>query len=253
MKLAEEQRRQYERDGFLVFPRLFSRSDVSGWLRHLEELVRDEGRAPRIRVQVEPAVERGEAAAEGPLDAIRKVECLVENDPVFLDLARDPRLLEPLTSLLGPDIKLFRDALMMKPARHGSAKPYHQDSAYWSIDPPDLCSAWIALDDATLENGCMRVLRGSHHWGVVEHKHLADFQVEEENLDLSGEVPVPLEAGGVLLFHSLLLHATSPNHSDRPRRAMICSYMSARSRHTGPPETRPDYLLIQGREHEGAV
>ena len=204
-------------------------------------------------MQVEPVVQRGEAGAAGPLDALRKVEGLVGNDDVFLGLAKDPRLLGPVTELLGPDIKLFRDALMMKPARHGSAKPYHQDSAYWQVDPPDLCSAWIALDDATLKNGCMRVLPGSHRWGVIEHKHLADYQVEEERLDLSGEVSAPLEAGGVLLFHSLLLHATSPNASDSPRRAMICSYMSARSRHTGDPARKPDYLLLQGRDHPGAV
>ncbi|HTE19376.1 MAG TPA: phytanoyl-CoA dioxygenase family protein, partial [Armatimonadota bacterium] len=188
-----------------------------------------------------------------PLDSLRKVEALVENDSVFRSLASDPRLMGPITALLGPDIKLFRDALMMKPARHGSAKPYHQDSAYWAIDPPALCSAWIALDDATLENGCMRVLPGSHTWGVMEHKHLADFQVEEDRLDVSREVAVPLEAGGVLLFHSLLLHATNPNHSDRPRRGMICSYMSARSRYTGDPETKPPYLLLDGQEYEGAV
>src|SRR5688572_24367356 len=123
MRLTEEQHKRYERDGFLVFSNLFSREEAAGWLRHLEELARDDGRSEAIRIQIEPAVERGEAEAEG-LDAVRKVECLVANDPVFLGLARDPRLLEPLTELLGPDIKLFRDALMMKPAHHGSAKPY---------------------------------------------------------------------------------------------------------------------------------
>ena len=254
MALTAEQKKQYQEDGYLVFPELFAEADVARCLRRLEELVLE--RRPRpaeIRMQVEPVVERGEASASGPLDALRKVECLVGNDDVFLALAKDPRLLGPVTDLLGPDIKLFRDALMMKPAHHGSAKPYHQDSAYWAIDPPDLCSAWIALDAATVENGCMRVLPGSHRWGVMEHKHLADFQVEEEQLDLSREVTVPLPPGGVLLFHSLLLHATSPNCSDFPRRAMIVSYMSARSRYTLPPETKPEYLLLQGREHPGAV
>jgi phytanoyl-CoA hydroxylase len=254
MRLTDEQKRQYERDGFLVFPNLFSRNEVAAWLGRLHELVLDEDARPLgVRMQVEPSVAKGEAAAESPLEALRKVEGLVENDPTFLALAKDPRLMEPVTDLLGPDIKLFRDALMMKPPRHGSAKPYHQDSAYWAIDPPALCSAWIALDDATLENGCMRVLAGSHRWGLVEHKHLADFQVEEEKLDLSSEVAVPLEAGGALLFHSMLLHATSPNHSDNPRRAMICSFMSARSRYTGKPGTQPEFLLLHGREWEGAV
>jgi ectoine hydroxylase-related dioxygenase (phytanoyl-CoA dioxygenase family) len=152
---------------------------------------------------------------------------------------------------LGPDIKLFRDALMMKPAHHGSAKPYHQDSAYWTIDPPDLASVWMALDNATLENGCMRVLPGSHAWGMMEHKHLEDFQVEEDRLDRSQEVAVPLKPGGCLVFHSLLLHATSPNTSDLSRRAMITSYMSAKSRFIG--DQKPDYMQICGHSYDGCV
>ena len=102
-------------------------------------------------MQIEPAVQRGDASAPSPLEALRKVEELVENDERFGALARDPRILDVMQALIGPDIKLFRDALMMKPPRHGSAKPYHQDSAYWAIDPPDLVSVWMALDDATLE------------------------------------------------------------------------------------------------------
>ena len=254
MSLTAEQQRQYEEQGYLVFPHLFSRGEVAGWLRRLEDLMLE--RRPRpagIRLQVEAALQGSDVGTVGALGALRKVEELVPNDDVFLSLAKDPRLLGPVSALLGPDLKLFRDALMMKPARHGSAKPYHQDSAYWAIDPPELCSAWIALDDATLDNGCMRVLPGSHRWGTLEHRHLADFQVDEEALDRSGEVSVPLEAGGVLLFHSLLLHATSPNHSDQPRRAMICSYMSARSRYTRDPASKPDFLLLQGRSYKGAV
>jgi ectoine hydroxylase-related dioxygenase (phytanoyl-CoA dioxygenase family) len=99
----------------------------------------------------------------------------------------------------------------------------------------------------------MRLIPGSHHWGLLEHQHLADFQVDEETLDRSRELSVPLEAGGALLFHSRLLHATSPNRSNQPRRAMIFSYMSSRSRYTGPPSSRPDYLLVRGREYPGGV
>jgi ectoine hydroxylase-related dioxygenase (phytanoyl-CoA dioxygenase family) len=251
--VTPQQVEQYRRDGYLVFEELFRPEEVGALLRRLEELVLEQvPRPPGVRMQIEPAVQRGETAAPSPLEALRKVEGLVENDERFGALARDPRILDVMEALIGPDIKLFRDALMMKPPRHGSAKPYHQDSAYWSIDPPDLVSVWMALDDATLENGCMRVLPGSHTWGVVEHQHLADYQVDEEKLDTSGEVAVPLKAGGCLFFHSLLLHATAPNHSPHPRRSMIVSAMSARSRYTGSG-TKPDFPLLRGREHAGAV
>jgi phytanoyl-CoA hydroxylase len=253
MTVTPQQVEQYQRDGYLVFEELFRPEEVAALLARLEELVLE--RVPRpagVRMQIEPAVQRGEASAASPLEALRKVEGLVEHDERFGALARDPRILDVMAALIGPDIKLFRDALMMKPPRHGSAKPYHQDSAYWSIDPPELVSVWMALDDATLENGCMRVLPGSHIRGVMEHQHLADYQVDEAELDTSGEVAVPLKAGGCLFFHSLLLHATAPNHSPHPRRSMIVSAMSARSRYTGGG-SKPSFPLLRGREYTGAV
>ena len=254
MALTEAQKAQYERDGYLVFEGLFGPEDVSRMLRRVEDLVYERRPVPEgVRLQLEPAVERGEAAATDRMLALRKIECLAIYDDVFAGWARDPRLQEVAQALLGPDVKLFRDALMMKPPHHGSAKPYHQDSAYWRIDPPALSSCWMALDDATRENGCMRVIPGSHRWGPVEHKHLEDYQVEDSRLDLSQEVAVPLKAGGCLFFHSLLLHATAPNNSPRPRRGMIASCMSARARYTGPEGTKPNYPLLAGREYPGCV
>jgi len=253
MSLTPQQIEQYRRDGYLVFEDLLRADEVKALLSCLEELVLE--RVPRpegVRMQIEPAIRRGDAVAPSAMDALRKVEGLVEHVDAFVKLASDPRLLDVMQDLIGPDIKLFRDALMMKPPRHGSAKPYHQDSAYWQIDPPDLVSVWIALDDATLENGCMRVIPGSHQSGVMEHQHLQDYQVDETRLDTSNEVAVPLNAGGCLFFHSLLLHATAPNHSPYPRRSMIISAMSARSRYTGP-DPRPHFPLLRGREYAGAV
>jgi phytanoyl-CoA hydroxylase len=253
MVLSPKQIEQYHRDGFLVFEELFRPHEVAGLLLHLEDLVLERVPCPEgIRMQVEPAVQRGEASPASPMERLRKVEGLVEHEEAFARLAADSRVLDVMQDLIGPDIKLFRDALMMKPPRHGSAKPYHQDSAYWQIDPPDLVSVWMALDDATLENGCMRVIPGSHASGVLEHKHLQDYQVDEAELDTSHEIAVPLKSGGCLFFHSLLLHATAPNHSPHPRRSIIISAMSARSRYTGP-EPRPHFPLLRGREYPGAV
>jgi len=252
--LSKEQIQEYEANGYLVFDPVFTGEEVDRLLSRLEEIV--SGRVDhggRIKMQIEPSVQRGEAVASSPQHALRKVWELVANDQVFLDFARHPKILAVVCSLLGPDVKMFRDALMMKPPHHGSAKPYHQDSAYWAIEPPSLVSVWTALDEATRENGCMRVIPGSHHWGMMEHKHLQDFQVDEAELDLSAEVAVPLRRGGCIAFHSLLLHATSPNLSPHPRRAMIVSYMSAKSRYTGAAEQKPRFLQISGREYPGAV
>ncbi|GIX07319.1 MAG: L-proline 4-hydroxylase [Candidatus Poribacteria bacterium] len=241
-KLTEEQIAAYQRDGFLAFDRLLPESEVDALVARLQELV--ESPPTGLRIQVEPRVQRGEAQAPSYFESIRKVEGLVENDELFLRLARHPEILPRVQDLLGEELLMFRDALMMKPPKIGSEKPYHQDSAYWRIEPMDLCSIWVALDDATLENGCMRIIPGSHLWGLLEHKRIRDFQVDESTLDRSGEVAVPLHRGGVLFFHSLVLHATDDNLSDRPRKAMIVSYMRASSRWTGPPQAEPNWLML---------
>ena len=155
----------------------------------------------------------------------------------------------------GPDIKLFRTALMVKPAHHGSAKPYHQDSPYWKIDPMDLVSVWIALDDATTENGCMRVVPGAHKQGalkhVVEDGHL---NIAPDQFDTSGEVAAEMKAGGCLFFHSLLPHASSPNRSPNSRRGMVFSYMNARSQWTGAADEKHEpFMQIAGQSFPGCV
>ena len=156
-------------------------------------------------------------------------------------------------SLLGPDLKIYLDQTLCKPPRVGSAKPPHQDSAYWvNIDPPNLVICWIALDDATEENGCMRFVPGSHMLGVIVHKHLEDFRVEDEDFDYSKEVCVSLKAGGCSFHHSLALHRTDTNVSDEPRIGLPVAYMAATSKYIGKPP-KPDFVLIAGKGFEGCV
>lgn len=240
--LTAEEKAFYEANGYLAYEGLLTHAEVDALLSRVEKIVEDP--PPGVRMQTEPGIVRGEAEADSKLNSLRKIELLVENDDLFLSLARHPNILPRIQSILGEHVKMFRDALMMKPAHHGSEKPYHQDSAYWPIEPMNLCSIWIALNDATLENGCMRVIPGSHKQGVIEHKHARDFQIDESAVDVSQEVCVPLKKGGVLFFHSLTLHATSPNESPYPRRAMIVSYMSGDSRDTSPAGRQREYLVI---------
>jgi phytanoyl-CoA hydroxylase len=145
--------------------------------------------------------------------------------------------------------------MLLKPPFHGSAKPYHQDSPYWPIDPPALVTCWMALDDATTTNGCMRFLPGSHRLGMLPHYHLEETHLVPEGyeaFDTSQEVAVELKAGSCTFHHSLALHETSPNRSPYPRRAMTWAYMSAQSRYTGPAP-QPEFPLIRGRAYPDCV
>lgn len=233
---------QYRRDGFLLVEGLLRPEEADALLDRAARYAEH----PRegIHVQIEPLVEAGESQAPTRLGAVRKMEKLVAHDDLFLGFARKPAVLDRFRAILGEPVRLFRDALMWKPARVGSAKPYHQDSAYWQIEPMDLCSVWVALDDATLENGCMRVIPGSHREGLIEHRHLEDFRVPDDRIDYDREVSLEMRKGDGLFFHSLLLHATAPNLSDRSRPAMILSGMGPQARWTGKPEEEPEWLVL---------
>jgi phytanoyl-CoA hydroxylase len=114
---------------------------------------------------------------------------------------------------------------LVKPAHVGSEKPWHQDLAYFDWHPAEkVIGVWIALDAATVENGCMFVLPGSHTTGPVAHIHLRDCQIPDERVGIENSVAVPLRPGGALFFHSLLYHGTPPNDSPSSRRALQFHY-----------------------------
>ncbi|HLV79714.1 MAG TPA: phytanoyl-CoA dioxygenase family protein, partial [Chthonomonadaceae bacterium] len=143
-------------------------------------------------------------------------------------------------------------SLMLKPPEVGSQKGWHQDSPYWPIEPMALCSCWLPLDDATLENGCMWVLPGHHDRPLPHVSVTDDYVIAEDGLDTSEGIAVPMRAGSGLFFHSLLPHFTAPNRTRSWRRAMVLSYMSARSHYTGPGDG-PTYFPICGQSFPGCV
>ena len=97
-------------------------------------------------------------------------------DPLFEAVARKAAIVDVIEDLLGPNIKLYCDQLMMKARYHGTVTDWHQDSVAWpQFAPQDHVSCWVALDDATVENGCMTVLPGSHKWGPINSAHKARF------------------------------------------------------------------------------
>jgi len=253
LKLSDEQLAAYERGGFLTIEGLLSEEEVAALQARLREYTHGDRSTDELRIQVEPRVERGELQVEHPGDGIRKIDGLVQHDDLYRKLGTHPNILSVIDQILGPDIKLFRNAMLLKPPDVGSAKGMHQDSPYWPIRPMELCSCWFAIDEATTENGCMGVLPGGHRKGELPHEHITDdFVVKQECYDINDLVLAPLKAGGGLFFHSLLPHYTAPNRSQNWRRAIALSYMSARSTYTKDKE-KPDYLTIQGESFAGCV
>ncbi len=197
-------------------------------------------------------------SSEPPI--LRKIENTRIHSAWFRSLASHPELVAIIQQLLGEDLLLFRSTLMLKPAHHGSAHAFHQDSAYWPMDPPALVTVSIALDDATPNNGCIKVIPGSHQWALQEWGHIAQSRdaplSDREDLDLSGQIDVPLKAGSAVLFHSKLVHGSGANTTDHSRNTALYAYFSSQvSYRPGPngPQRRT-FPVIAGMngatEHE---
>ena len=178
--------------------------------------------------------------------------------PFFMEHASDPAVLDVVEDLLGPDLVLYNTQALLKPAFHGTSQPWHQDAAYWPIRPMKLVSCWIAIDEATLENGCMRFIPGSHKLGLAEHRSGRPLSaasggtaaaVQEIEVEESRAVAVPARPGHGSLHHCLTHHGTPPNRTPHRRRAIICHYMPLDFRYTGPEEERPQFHVVRGRRN----
>lgn len=247
MQLTSEQLVAYQRDGYVVVEDLLPPVNVQALRERVREYTHGGRPWDGIKVQIEPRVERGELRVAHPGDGIRKIDFLVQSDDLFRKLGLHENIVGIIEQIVGPDIKLFRNSLLLKPPEVGSVKGMHQDSPYWPIEPMELCSCWFTLDDATAENGTMAVIPGAHTRGPLPHVHVTDdYVVDERCYNMAETVLTPIRAGGGLFFHSLLPHYTAPNRSSKWRRAIALSYMSARSRYTGEGQS-PIYFPVKGR------
>jgi len=230
----DEQLDFFRREGFLIIRNLLAPGEVDDLKAELERLAQNHESLPRIRegFDLEPNQDR-----ERQSPTFRKIGGITDLSDAFERLRNHPRVLDVLHPLMGPRIQLWRDVCMMKPARVGREKPWHQDSSYWPWEPMNLISAMTALDDATPENGCLQVIPRTH---LEALQHFGG----ELRVDIEGDLQdqtryVPLKAGDCLLFHSLLLHASEPNPSDKDRRVCIISYKNDRVDFIGKGEERP--------------
>ena len=187
---------------------------------------------------------------------------------VFLDLARDPEILDLVEGVIGPDIILWGCAMFCKPPEDGMEVPMHQDGHYWPIRPLATCTVWVAIEDSDRGNGCLRIVPGSHR-GRVLHRHSTESghvalseRVNDDAFDAADVVDVELEAGQMSLHDVYMIHGSNPNTSSRRRSGLAIRYMPGSSywdrSHTTPDasdlvvdySTRPLWLL-RGRDATG--
>jgi phytanoyl-CoA hydroxylase len=238
-RLSEAQVRHFREQGWLAIAGVFSGEEVETAAVALSDFIQGRivPRDGRTHVQEEPALRLadGTPAPETPEARelrVRKVFDFTHHDERLQQLTMQPRLRAMLEPLIGPDSRLIQDMALLKPPRTGSEKPWHQDTAYFDWLPlGGIVGCWIALDPATVENGCMQVIPGTHTEGPVAHFHHRDCQIADERVQVARAIAIPLGPGGVLFFSGLLHHGTPPNYTPERRRALQFHYAAATCRH----------------------
>jgi ectoine hydroxylase-related dioxygenase (phytanoyl-CoA dioxygenase family) len=161
---------------------------------------------------------------------------ILQYDDGFADYCRNDEILDMVEQVIGPDIALWNSSFFAKPAGNGKATPWHQDGEYWPIRPLATCTVWLAVDDATPENGCLRIIKGSHkNKDLLRHETnpSTDLTLNQELLkteyDESKAVDLVLKRGQISLHDVFLVHGSEPNTSPNPRRGMTMRFMPTTS------------------------
>lgn len=224
--LTQEQYERFKQNGYLVIDDFLTpeetartRNGIDKVCQEHAEMTKDADGFNLEKVGGNSMSATGEAIKPG---LFRKIQGAVAHIPEVADVFASGKMLNCMEDLMGPNIYYHSSKVMFKPPG-GSAKPWHQDAAYWRQFDPNQITVWIAMDNATEENGCIWAIPGSHKLGHIPHVK-AELQVDESRIDLNDAVPVPVPAGGLLIFHSLVLHQSAKNDSDKTRWAIICDY-----------------------------
>ena len=221
--LTDEMVRQYEEDGYIIIRSLFDSEEMDLLIRKAkgDEVFND----PWLRKDASGRISKLKLWNHPP-------------DNLYGLFPRCERMVGIAEKLLGGEVYHYHTKMMLKEPRTGGAWEWHQDYGYWynnAVLYPLLLSSMIAVDAATRENGCLSVLKGSHHLGRINHGKIrggqtgADLERVEEAKARHETVAVELDPGDVVVFHCNLLHASAANDSDKSRWSLICCYNAARN------------------------
>jgi phytanoyl-CoA hydroxylase len=183
-------------------------------------------------------------------DAVRKLYQFVAHDDRLARIAFGERITRICRHLLGCGVRMFQDMALLKPPRAGREKPWHQDHAFFNYPlGTRIVGVWIAVDAATIANGCMQVLDGGHLAGPRHHFRRRDWQICDTEMAGARSVAFPLEPGDAMFFDGMLPHGTPANSSALRRRALQFHYMDE----SVPAIDEPGRLAVFGGEGAGAT
>lgn len=223
VRLSDEEVARYHRHGYVVPQSYRLPNDVLAEANEAYAALLAENAGIASDIMLGPHLSK--AGAQG-----------VKGSPYWFELATRPEILDMVEQLIGRDFILWGTTIFGKPAKSGKATPWHQDGDYYPIRPLETLTIWMALDDATPENGCMRFAPGSHKARRIFSHHREDnddltinLVCDSEHFDEEKAENLVLEAGQISLHDVYMIHGSGPNVTDQRRAAFIVRIMPATS------------------------
>jgi phytanoyl-CoA hydroxylase len=227
---------EFEQQGLLRLGRVLTDEQLIGLRERINQIMLGEVSYPDMLMQLDSDSGRYEDAPEqtvgfkGPTLSYRKIEQL-EQDPRFLRYLQNHLFAAIARRFIGPDVAAYRCMFMNKPALQGTLLPWHQDGGeQWGLDRDPPITLWLALDDATIQNGCVEVVPGTHRLGLLSARGHTITEEQAARYCSEGAVHLELKAGECVLLHNFLLHRSGRNDTARPRRAFSVCLMDANTR-----------------------
>ncbi len=226
--ITVEQQNQFREEGYFILPDLFPAQEIDELREHIDRFATEH--EARLKGIGKEGISR---AGE-----ISFTAHLAEQDPAIMHFVAQEKFVDLTTDLLKADVSLYWDQSVYKKPETAREFPWHQDTGYFLTDPEEYITCWLALDEVTVENGCIWIVPRSHKQGVLEHK---ETEIGKQcYFGTDPGIPVPLHKGGMVVFSSLLFHRSGPNLSNSVRKGYVVQYSVAHARngHTGEPFNR---------------
>jgi ectoine hydroxylase-related dioxygenase (phytanoyl-CoA dioxygenase family) len=222
-----------------------------GYLAPLDAIGPAEAAATRARLERYIADHGGVPAGLAGLRTKAHLRC-----PALMALVRRPAILDVVTDLIGPDLLCRSASVFLKDPGDPTYIAWHQDAAYWDLQPDDVVTAWIAISDSTLANGALEVIPGSHREELLPHgpsndpaNRLQHGQKIVAKIAPGRAVGLPLRAGAMSLHHVRIVHGSQPNRATDRRIGFAIRYVATHVRKLGP--RRDSAILVRGTDRFG--
>jgi phytanoyl-CoA hydroxylase len=220
---------QYDRDGYAIFRNVVDPGLIGEASRHIDWLLE---KNPGLRPE-------------------QLGHTLVPDDPFWVRLISDERLLDIAEQFVGPRIALFASHYISKPPYDGQAVLWHQDGSYWPLEPMEVVTLWLAIDDSLPENGCMRVIPGSQTVALqamqarTDVSNVLNSEIDPSLVDEARAVDIVLKTGDVSVHQPNIIHGSNANHSPRRRAGLTIRYIPTSTRIISA-EPWPSVFLLRG-------